>query len=149
MLKSELLRAIRQEIQRHDFSHFIDVPPMVAQGGKGIVVRGCPVCKKRINTTSQFLDHLTNDAMPALIDRLAAAINRSEKQIADETDISKRHVQRIIENLEAKGKTEDRPGILEVKRIETTGKQSRGPNRAYRYAIRRNAACFRNTETQA
>ena len=70
MLKSELLRAIQQEIQRHDFSHFVDNPPSVAQGGKGVVVRGCPACKKRINTMSQFLDHLADDAMPALLDRL-------------------------------------------------------------------------------
>jgi hypothetical protein len=31
MLKSELLRAIQQEIQRHDFSHFVENPPAVAQ----------------------------------------------------------------------------------------------------------------------
>jgi len=73
MLKSDLLRAIQQEIQRHDFSHFVENPPSVAQGGKGVVVPGCPVCKKRINTMSQFLDHLADDAMPALLNRLSAA----------------------------------------------------------------------------
>jgi hypothetical protein len=72
MLKSELLRAIQQEIQRHDFSQFVDEPPSLAQGGKGVVVPGCPMCKKRINTMPQFLDHLADDAMPALLDRLAA-----------------------------------------------------------------------------
>jgi hypothetical protein len=40
MLKSELLRAIQQEIHRHDFSHFVENPPSVAQGGKGVVVPG-------------------------------------------------------------------------------------------------------------
>ena len=65
MLKSELLRAIQQEIHKHDFSHFVENPPAVAQGGKGVVVPGCPACKKRINTMSQFLDHLADDAMPA------------------------------------------------------------------------------------
>jgi len=70
--KSVLLAAIQKEIHRHDPSYFVDEPPSVAQGGKGIVVSGCPACRKRINTISQFLDHLTNDAMPALIDRLAA-----------------------------------------------------------------------------
>jgi hypothetical protein len=48
----------------------------VAQGGKGVVVSGCPRCKKGINTMGQFLDHLTNDVMPELIDRLAT-MNRS------------------------------------------------------------------------
>jgi len=71
MLKSELLRAIQQEINKHDFSHFIENPPSVAQGGKGVVVPGCPACKKRINTMSQFLDHLADDVMPALIEKLS------------------------------------------------------------------------------
>jgi hypothetical protein len=65
-----LLAAIQEEIQRHDLSYFVDEPPCVAQGGKGVVVAGCPTCRKRINTISQFLDHLTN-AMPDLIDRLS------------------------------------------------------------------------------
>ena len=71
MQKSALLAAIRAEINRHDFSHFIDEPPAIAEGGKGVVVPGCPACKVRINTRSQFLDHLANDAMPALLDRLS------------------------------------------------------------------------------
>jgi hypothetical protein len=70
--KSILLAAIQKEIQRHDLSYFVDSPPSVAQGGKGVVVSGCPTCRKRINTVIQFLDHLANDVMPALIDRLAA-----------------------------------------------------------------------------
>ncbi len=32
---------------------------------------GCPACMKRINTMSQFLDHLAEDVMPALIERLS------------------------------------------------------------------------------
>jgi hypothetical protein len=58
--KSGLLAAIQKEIHRHDFSYFVDESPSVAQGGKSVVVSGC----------------LPNDAMPALIDRLAVA-NRS------------------------------------------------------------------------
>jgi hypothetical protein len=68
--KSILLAAIQREIHRHDFSYFVDEPPSVAQGGKDVVVAGCPACRKRINTMTQFLDHLTNDVMPALTDRL-------------------------------------------------------------------------------
>ncbi len=64
-------RPSKAEIRLHDFSHFVDEPPAVAQGGKGVVVPGCPACKRRINTMSQFLDHLTNDVMPVVIDRLA------------------------------------------------------------------------------
>jgi len=61
MQKSALLAALQQEIRRHDFSHFIDGPPSIAEGGKGVVVPGCPACKKRVNTMSQFLDHLADD----------------------------------------------------------------------------------------
>ena len=32
MLKSELLRAIQQEIYQHDFPNFVDEPPSIAQG---------------------------------------------------------------------------------------------------------------------
>jgi len=76
--KSELLRALQQEIRRHDFSHFVENPPAVAQGGKGVVVPGCPVCKKRINTMPQFLDHLADDVLPPLLDRLSS--DKSEQQ---------------------------------------------------------------------
>jgi hypothetical protein len=69
--KSVLLEAIQKEIHRHDLSYFVSDPPSVAQGGRGMVVAGCPACRKRINTISQFLDHLANDAMPALIERLS------------------------------------------------------------------------------
>jgi hypothetical protein len=72
--KSVLLAAIQKEIHRHDLSYFVNNPPSVAPGGKGVVVSGCPACKKRINTMVQFLDHLANDAMPALIDRLAVKV---------------------------------------------------------------------------
>ena len=73
MQKSILLAAIQKEIQRHDLLYFVDEPPSVAQGGKGVVVAGCPACKKRINTMGQLLDHLTQDVLPGLIDRLAAS----------------------------------------------------------------------------
>lgn len=71
--RSILLAALQQEIRRHDFSHFVDEPPSVAQGGKGVVVPGCPACKKRIATMPQFLDHLTDDVLPPLLDRLSQA----------------------------------------------------------------------------
>jgi hypothetical protein len=72
MLKSELLRAIQQEIYQHDFSHFVDEPPSIAQGGRGVVVSGCPACKKKFGTMPQFLDHLAGDVMPALFARLGS-----------------------------------------------------------------------------
>jgi len=67
MNKAKLLHALQSEIRRHDFSHFVNEPPSVAQGGKGVVVAGCPTCKTRINSMSQFLDHLAKDVMPPLL----------------------------------------------------------------------------------
>lgn len=80
MRKSVLLAAIQKEIQRHDFSYFVDEPPSVAQGGKGVVVAGCPACKKRINTIPEFLQHLSNDVMPVLIERLSDTGASGDKQ---------------------------------------------------------------------
>jgi len=72
--KSALLAAIQKEIHRHDFSYFVDEPPSVAHGGKGVVVSGCPACKKRINTMQRFLDHLAKEAMPGLIEQLSVKV---------------------------------------------------------------------------
>ncbi len=74
MQKSVLLRALQQEIRRHNFSCFVDQPPSIAQGGRGVVVPGCPACMKRINTMNQFLDHLADDVMPALIEKLSTDV---------------------------------------------------------------------------
>ena len=72
MQKSALLAGLQAEINCHDFSHFIDAPPSIAEGGKGVVVAGCPACSKRLASMAQFIGHLANDAMPALIERLSA-----------------------------------------------------------------------------
>ena len=74
MLKSQLLAALKVEINRHDLYHFVENPPSVAQGGKGVVVPGCPACKKRLNTMPQFLDHLWDDVLPGLLDRLSSEL---------------------------------------------------------------------------
>jgi hypothetical protein len=40
MQKSALLTAIQREIQNHDLTHFVDEPPLIAQGGRGVVITG-------------------------------------------------------------------------------------------------------------
>jgi hypothetical protein len=71
MRKSDLLAGIQKEIHLHDFGTFVENPPTIAQGSGGVVVAGCPACKVRTNSMNQFLDHLANNAMPALFDRLS------------------------------------------------------------------------------
>jgi hypothetical protein len=66
MDEQALLRALQVEIRRHDLVTFMDEP----QSGRGGVVPGCPVCRKRFNTSHQFVDHLTNDVLPAAIAKL-------------------------------------------------------------------------------
>ena len=65
MMKSALIAAIRQEIYRHDLSHFMD------EENKR-VVPGCPKCRKRFFTVPQFMDHLSDDVLPPLLDRLSS-----------------------------------------------------------------------------
>jgi hypothetical protein len=71
MKKSELLHALQSEIRRHTFDTFLTEEPSMANGGPGVVVPGCPACRKRIQTMAQFLDHLTDDVLPPLRGRLS------------------------------------------------------------------------------
>ena len=68
--KDSFLAALQREILRHNFDTFVDNPPTVAQGGRGCVVPGCVPCRKRFQTTSEFLDHLAYDVLPAFMDRV-------------------------------------------------------------------------------
>jgi hypothetical protein len=74
VLKSDLLRTLQTEIQRHNFSYFVDEPPSMADGGKGVVVPGCVHCRKRIHTTNEFIRHLTHEVLPVLLDRLSGGM---------------------------------------------------------------------------
>jgi hypothetical protein len=44
-------------------------------GGRGVVVTSCPMCRKKSGTMPQFLDHLTDDVLPAVLDRLSSGKN--------------------------------------------------------------------------
>jgi hypothetical protein len=70
MKKSELLRALQVELRRHSFDVFVENPPAMAEGGNGVVVPGCPACRKRIHTMVKFVDHLADDVLPPLVDKL-------------------------------------------------------------------------------
>jgi hypothetical protein len=55
---SSIVATAQRELKCHSWEHFVDNPPSIAQGGKGVVVPGCPACKKVINTTNGFIEHL-------------------------------------------------------------------------------------------
>jgi hypothetical protein len=62
-----IIKAVQIELQRHSFDTFVSNPPSIAQGGKGVVVSGCPACKKRFQSLNQFVAHLNEDVLPATI----------------------------------------------------------------------------------
>jgi hypothetical protein len=64
MKKSELLRALQTEIQKHDLSTFMSAEHKIVQ-------TGCSACQKHFGTVEQFKRRITDDVLPALIDKLS------------------------------------------------------------------------------
>jgi hypothetical protein len=64
MDKAKILHEAQTELQRHVWGTYVDKGVSVALGGNGIVVPGCEACRKRINTNSQYLQHLAEDVLP-------------------------------------------------------------------------------------
>lgn len=69
----QILEIAQRELLRHDFSTFVDEPPTRAEGGNGVVVPGCPACRKRLNTMNQFMEHLAKDVLPKIIEEARKA----------------------------------------------------------------------------
>jgi hypothetical protein len=78
MKAEELIRALQTEIQRHTFDTFVDKPPAIAQGSKGVVISGCPACKKQFQSMNQFTRHLSEDVIPPLIRRLSSESRQNQ-----------------------------------------------------------------------
>jgi hypothetical protein len=68
MDRATFIRLLQTEITRHNFDTFVDNPPSVAKGGKGIVVPGCATCGVRAQTTTEFLQHIAQ-GLPAWFER--------------------------------------------------------------------------------
>jgi Fe-S oxidoreductase len=64
MIKSELLPALQNEIQKHNLSTFMDEKDKV-------VITGCTLCRKHFGTVENFKKHLTEDVLPQLLDKLS------------------------------------------------------------------------------
>jgi hypothetical protein len=72
MTREKVLTVARQEMQKHSFDTFVDEPPSIAQGGRGVVVSGCPHCKIKFQSLNQFMSHLMDDVLPVIADRAVA-----------------------------------------------------------------------------
>jgi hypothetical protein len=66
-IKVKILRAAKAELMKHGLDTFVDAPPSVAEGGSGVVVTGCPGCRKRFQTSNQLMQHLADDALPKIL----------------------------------------------------------------------------------
>ena len=65
--KARIFQSAKSELMRHTWDTFVDGPPSVAAGGNGVVIPGCPACRKRINTNDQYLRHLSDDVLPVIL----------------------------------------------------------------------------------
>ena len=65
--KIKILKNAKDELMRHSLDTFVDNPPSVAQGGSGVVVTGCPACRKRFQTINQLMYHLGDDVLPTIL----------------------------------------------------------------------------------
>jgi hypothetical protein len=65
-----LLEAAQEELMKHEWDVFVTEPLSIAEGGKGVVVPGCPNCRKILYTNNQYLSHLALDVLPGILERV-------------------------------------------------------------------------------
>ena len=61
--KVKILSAAKAELMKHSLDTFVDAPPSVAEGGRGVVVTGCPNCRKIFQWVNQLMYHLADDVL--------------------------------------------------------------------------------------
>jgi hypothetical protein len=52
---------------QHSLDTFVSDGVSVALGGSGVVVTGCPGCRKRFQTVNQLMYHLADDVLPTIL----------------------------------------------------------------------------------
>jgi hypothetical protein len=67
MKKSDLLRALQTEIQKHNLSTFMSDEHKIVQ-------TGCSLCERHFGTVEQFKRHLSEDVLPPLLDKLSTEL---------------------------------------------------------------------------
>jgi len=65
-VKARFCEVMKAEFAKHRWDTFVDEPPGMAQGGSGVVVPGCSICKTRLQTVNQFIDHLCANVLAAV-----------------------------------------------------------------------------------
>jgi hypothetical protein len=65
--KIRIFESARAEFVRHKWDTFEDETPSVVAGDSGIIIPGCPACRKRINTLDEFFRHQADDVLPVIL----------------------------------------------------------------------------------
>jgi hypothetical protein len=78
MDRDRIIKIAREELSNHSMDAFVDNPPSIAQGGHGVVVSGCPGCRKKFQSVNQFVQHLLDDVAPVIADRITDPIDRDD-----------------------------------------------------------------------
>lgn len=64
--RRQVVAVIGKEFEKHRMDTFVDNPPAIAQGGNGVVVCGCSICKERRETDTQFMRHVASHIIAAV-----------------------------------------------------------------------------------
>ncbi|MGA2814003.1 MAG: hypothetical protein ABSG16_21595 [Candidatus Acidiferrum sp.] len=67
MKRKEFIQELQKELGKHRKDYFT---------GGGYVAPGCMLCKVRLNTNGQYLDHLLVDVLPEAAERILGKTNR-------------------------------------------------------------------------
>jgi len=64
--EGQILRSHESGICKAQVGYFCGRTTKHAQGGSGVVVPGCSICKTRLQTVNQFIDHLCANVLAAV-----------------------------------------------------------------------------------
>jgi hypothetical protein len=64
--RARIQAIVKEEFAKHRWDTFVDEPPSMAQGGRGVVVPGCSICKARLQTVGQYTEHLAAKVWEAI-----------------------------------------------------------------------------------
>jgi hypothetical protein len=67
-----------EEMGKHTMDTFVENPPSIAHRGHGVVMSGCPGCRKKFQSVNQFIRHSMADAVPAIADLLTDPDDRED-----------------------------------------------------------------------
>jgi hypothetical protein len=67
-IEEKILQVAKSELMKHSLDTFVDGGVSVALGGSGVVVTGCPACRKRFQTVNQLMYHPADDVLPGILE---------------------------------------------------------------------------------